>query len=127
MVLEWGGARALVRLDRNERRTEVAVTGDVAEDCHNLFDIIRAHLTVLHGKVPVIEEVQTLDDPETWLSAYLPFPFAAGAVGSSAGLPCQSGATLCAFQVSHAALSSATRCGSVVARLWASPGSLERS
>ena len=57
MVLEWVGARALVRLDRNERRTEVAVTGDVAEDCQSLFDIIRAHLAVLHGKVPVIEEV----------------------------------------------------------------------
>ena len=64
VVLEWVGARALVRLDRNERRTEV--TGDVAEDCQSLFDIIRAHLTVLHGKVPVIEEVQALDDPEKW-------------------------------------------------------------
>ena len=42
VVLEWVGARALVRLDRNERRTEVAVTGDVAEDCQSLFDIIRA-------------------------------------------------------------------------------------
>ena len=61
VVLEWVGARALVRLDRNERRTEVAVRGDVAEDCQSLFDIIRAHLTVLHGKVPVIEEVQTHD------------------------------------------------------------------
>ncbi len=30
-VVEWAGARALVRLDRNERRTGVAVTGDVAE------------------------------------------------------------------------------------------------
>ena len=67
VVLEWVGARALVRLDRNERRTEVAVTGDVAEDCQSLFDIIRAHLTVLHGKVPVIEEVQALDDPEKWV------------------------------------------------------------
>lgn len=67
VVLEWVGARALVRLDRNERRTEVAVTGDVAEDCQSLFDIIRAHLTVLHGKVPVIEEVQTHDAPEKWV------------------------------------------------------------
>jgi hypothetical protein len=57
VVLEWIGARALVRLDRNERRTEVAVTGDMAEDCQGLFDIIRAHLTVLHGKVSVMEEV----------------------------------------------------------------------
>jgi hypothetical protein len=39
----------------------------VAEDCQSLFDIIRAHLTVLHGKVPVIEEVQALDDPEKWV------------------------------------------------------------
>ena len=58
---------ALVRLDRNERRTEVAVMGDVAEDCQSPFDIIRAHLTVLHGKVPVIEEAQALDDPEKWV------------------------------------------------------------
>jgi hypothetical protein len=57
----------LVRLDRHERRTEVAVTGDVGEDCQSLFDIIRAHLSVLHGKVPVIEEVQTHDDPEKWV------------------------------------------------------------
>ncbi len=67
VVLEWVGARALVRLDRNERRTEVAVLGEVAEDCQSLFDIIRAHLTVLHGKVPVIEDVQTHDDPEKWV------------------------------------------------------------
>ena len=39
----------------------------MAEDCQSLFDIIRAHLTVLHGKVPVIEEVQTHDDPEKWV------------------------------------------------------------
>jgi hypothetical protein len=65
-VLEWVGARS-ARLDRNERRTEVAVTGDVAEDCQSLSDIVRAHLTVLHGKVPVIEEVQTHGDPEKWL------------------------------------------------------------
>ncbi len=33
----------------------------------SLFDIVRAHLTELHGKVPVIEEVQTHDDPEKWV------------------------------------------------------------
>jgi hypothetical protein len=33
-----------------------------------LFDIIRAHLTALHGKVPVIEDVQALDDPEKWVA-----------------------------------------------------------
>jgi hypothetical protein len=57
----------LVRLDRNERRTEVAVIGKVPEDRQSLFDIVRAHLTVLHGTVPVIEEVQALDDPEKWV------------------------------------------------------------
>lgn len=52
VVLEWLGARALVRLDRNEWRTEVAVIGGTPEEQQSLFDIIRAHLTVLHGKVP---------------------------------------------------------------------------
>ncbi len=38
VVLGWVGARALVRLDRNERPTEV--TGDVAEDGQRLpFDV----------------------------------------------------------------------------------------
>jgi internalin A len=67
VVLEWGGARALVRLDRQQRQTEVAVLGDVPEERQSLFDIIRAHLTVLHGKVPSVEEVQALDDPEKWV------------------------------------------------------------
>lgn len=44
--------------------TGAAVPGDVAEDCQSLVDIIRAQLTVLHGKVPVVEEVRALDDPE---------------------------------------------------------------
>ena len=39
----------------------------MAEDGQSLFDIIRAHLTMLHGKVPVIEEVPALDDPEKWV------------------------------------------------------------
>jgi internalin A len=68
VVLEWGGARALVRLDRQQRQTEVAVRGDVPEERQSLFDIIRAHLTVLHGKVPAVEEVQALDDPEKWVA-----------------------------------------------------------
>ncbi|MFA7005239.1 MAG: COR domain-containing protein [Verrucomicrobiia bacterium] len=67
VVLEWAGCRALVRLDRQQRRTEVAVMGDQSSDRQSLFDIIRAHLTVLHGKVPVVEEVQALDDPEKWV------------------------------------------------------------
>ncbi len=46
--------------DRNKRRTEIAVAGDVAEDCLSLSNIIHAHLTVLAGKVPVI-------DPEKWV------------------------------------------------------------
>lgn len=61
VVLEWLGARALVRLDRNERRTDVAVIGGTREEQQSLFDIIRAHLAVLHGKVTVVEEVQALD------------------------------------------------------------------
>jgi len=68
VVLEWNGAQALVRLDRNERRTEVAVRGADEAERQSLFDIIRAHLAVLHGKVPVIEEVEALDDPEKWVS-----------------------------------------------------------
>ena len=67
VVLEWGSARALVRLDRNERRTEVAVVGENAEERQSLFDIIRAHLTVLHGKAPVVEEVRVVADPEKWV------------------------------------------------------------
>ncbi|MBI5819461.1 MAG: leucine-rich repeat domain-containing protein [Verrucomicrobia bacterium] len=67
VVLEWAGCRALVRLDRQQRRTEVAVMGDQPLDRQSLFDIIRAHLTFLHGKVPVVEEVQALDDPEKWV------------------------------------------------------------
>ncbi len=67
VVLEWGGAKALVRLDRSERRTEVAVLGDSQEEGQSLFDLIRAHLAVLHGKVPVVEEVRVLESPEEWV------------------------------------------------------------
>ena len=67
VVLEWAGAHALVRLDRLQRRTEVAVRGEVESDRQSLFDLIRAHLTTLHGKVPSVEEVQALDDPEKWV------------------------------------------------------------
>lgn len=54
VVLEWSGCRALVRLNRTERQTEVAVIESPAEDRLSLFDLIRAHLTVLHGKVRVV-------------------------------------------------------------------------
>ena len=95
VVLEWNGARALVRLDRHERRTEVAVIADVdkversflgsflqhirefkgnepefdteLKNRQSLFDIVRAHLKVLHGNVSVFEEVQVLGDPEKWV------------------------------------------------------------
>jgi signal recognition particle receptor subunit beta len=67
VVLEWAGARALVRLDRSQRRTTVEVIDCPEPERQGLFDIIRAHLTVLHGKVPFVEEVQALDDPEKWV------------------------------------------------------------
>lgn len=67
VVLEWGAAKALVRLDRSERRTEVAVLGDSREEGQSLFDLIRAHLAVLHGKVPVVEEVRVSEQPEKWV------------------------------------------------------------
>jgi internalin A len=66
-VLEWGDCRALVRLDRSERRTEIAVLGGREDDRQSLFDIIRAHLSVLHGSVPFVEEVQALETPPKWV------------------------------------------------------------
>ena len=66
-VLEWAGARALVRLDRPRRRTTVEVIDCPEQERQGLFDIIRAHLRVLHGTVPFVEEVQALDDPEKWM------------------------------------------------------------
>ena len=67
VVLEWGDCKALVRLDRNERRTEVAVIGSPDEERQGLFDIIRAHLLVLHGKVRAIEEVELEGHADTWV------------------------------------------------------------
>ncbi|MEK6260314.1 MAG: COR domain-containing protein [Planctomycetota bacterium] len=67
VVLEWQGARALVRLNRLERRTDVAVIEGPADDQQSLFDLIRAHLTVLHGKVRAVEEVELEGHPDTWV------------------------------------------------------------
>ncbi|HEV7403596.1 MAG TPA: COR domain-containing protein [Chthoniobacteraceae bacterium] len=68
VVLEWGEAKALVRLDRSERRTEVAVRGGSADEAQSLFEIIRAHLVVLHGKVRTEEELELAEHPGTWVS-----------------------------------------------------------
>lgn len=70
VVLAWQGARALVRLNRMERRTEVAVIDDNEDDDddrQSLFDLIRAHLIVLHGRVRVFEEVELGDHPDSWV------------------------------------------------------------
>jgi internalin A len=67
VVLGWLGARALVRLDRQQRRTEVAVINGPLPERQSLFDIIRAHLTELHGHVPVVEEVQIPEAPDKWV------------------------------------------------------------
>ncbi len=69
VVLEWEACRALVRLNRSERRTEIAVINCPRDDQQNLFDLIRAHLTILHGKVRVIEEVELPEHPDTWVKA----------------------------------------------------------
>ncbi len=69
VVLEWQGARALVRLNRIERRTEVAVIEGPIDEQQSLFDLIRAHLIVLHGKVRVFEEVELDGHPDTWVPA----------------------------------------------------------
>ncbi|MEX1027048.1 MAG: hypothetical protein WD049_03435 [Candidatus Paceibacterota bacterium] len=69
VVLEWEGCRALVRLSRVERRTEVAVLGGSSDDQQNLFDLIRAHLTILHGKVRVVEEVEMTGHSDSWVGA----------------------------------------------------------
>jgi internalin A len=66
-VLVWGSARALVRLDRSQRQATVEVLGASQEDAQGLFDIVREHLTVLHGKVPVVEEVQVTEEPAEWV------------------------------------------------------------
>ncbi len=67
VVLEWAGCQALVRLDRLERRTEVAVLGKPLPDQQSLFDIIRAHLIVLHGNVRVVEETEIEGHPGVWV------------------------------------------------------------
>lgn len=67
VVLEWQGCQALVRLDRLQRQTEVAVIEGPLPDQQSLFDIIRAHLIVLHGKVRVVEETEVDGHPGTWV------------------------------------------------------------
>jgi hypothetical protein len=67
VVLEWAGCQALVRLDRLERRTEVALLGHPLPDQQSLFDIIRAHLIILHGNVRVVEEAEIEDHPGAWV------------------------------------------------------------
>lgn len=69
VVLEWGVCRALVRLDRNERRTEIAVIGESAADREAIFDLIRDHLTLLHGNVRVEEEVELHGHAGSWVQA----------------------------------------------------------
>lgn len=67
VVLHWGKCRALVRLNRMERRTEVAVIENPIAERQSLFDLIRAHMSVLHGKVRVIEEAELDDHPDSWV------------------------------------------------------------
>src|SRR6185369_3656914 len=67
VVLQWAGSQALVRLDRSQRRTEVAVRGCPLPDQQSLFDIIRAHLIVLHGNVRVIEETEIEGRRGAWV------------------------------------------------------------
>jgi internalin A len=67
VVLEWQGCQALVRLDRLQRQTEVAVIEGQLLEQQGLFDIIRAHLIVLHGKVRVVEETEVEGHPGTWV------------------------------------------------------------
>lgn len=67
VVLEWQGCQALVRLDRLQRQTEVAVIEGPLPEQQGLFDIIRAHLIVLHGKVRVVEETEVDGHPCTWV------------------------------------------------------------
>ncbi len=67
VVLEWNSSQALVRLDRSQRRTDVAVINGTIEQRQNLFDIIRSHLVELHGNVKSIEEVPVKGYPEKWV------------------------------------------------------------
>ncbi|MCW1921565.1 leucine-rich repeat domain-containing protein [Luteolibacter arcticus] len=67
VVLEWCGCQALVRLDRLERRTDVAICGGTLEERQALFDIIRSHLIVLHGNVRAVEETEIDGHPGVWV------------------------------------------------------------
>ncbi|MDB5341083.1 MAG: leucine-rich-repeat protein, partial [Planctomycetaceae bacterium] len=69
VILEWADCRALVRLNRSERRTEVSVIDGTPEDQQKFFDLIRAHLTELHGKVHAIEHVELENHPDSWVRA----------------------------------------------------------
>ena len=67
------------------------------------------------------------EPPSAARAAYVPFAFAgtgrAGAVGSSVGLPCQSGAMLCPFHSSQTRLSWETSYGCAAGTLFFSPTS----
>lgn len=67
VVLEWGRARALARLDRRSQRLHVLMcpTDQYAEQ--SLFDLIRAELRQLHGTLPVVEEMELPSHSGTWL------------------------------------------------------------
>ncbi len=67
VVLEWNGCQALVRLDRQQRQTTVEVMDGPPDAQQSLFDLIRAELEVLHGKVRVVEEVELPGHPGTWI------------------------------------------------------------
>lgn len=67
VVLEWQGCQALVRLNRLQRQTEVIVIGTDLTAQQGLFDIIRSHLTELHGKLRAIEETEIEDHRGTWV------------------------------------------------------------
>lgn len=69
VVLEWNGCQALVRLDRPQRQTTVEVIDCPPDTQQSLFDLVRAELEVLHGKVRVVEEVELPDHPGSWVSA----------------------------------------------------------
>jgi internalin A len=67
VVLAWGEERALVRLDRTQRQATVEVVGASQEGAQGIFDIIRAHLVVLHGMVTAVEELQISEQPAEWV------------------------------------------------------------
>ena len=67
VVLQRGDCQALVRLDRLERRTEVSVLECPLDQKQDLFDLIRAHLIILHGNVKVVEETGIDGHPGEWI------------------------------------------------------------